>query len=69
MSINPLPNNVSSSGLINGLEAKCLRNLKASMVRVGCEKGSRDSRGIRISKGVHDGTRGQSSTVVFYPHH
>jgi len=39
MSTNPLPNHASSSGSINALEAECLRNLKAPMVRAGCEKG------------------------------
>jgi hypothetical protein len=43
VSIDPLPNHASSSGSINTLEAECLRNLKAPMVRVGCEKGRMNS--------------------------
>jgi sarcosine oxidase gamma subunit len=40
MSTNPLPNHVSGSGSVNALEAECSRNLKASMIRVGCEEGN-----------------------------
>jgi len=39
VSTNPLPNHALSSGSINALEMECLRNLKAPMIRVGCEKG------------------------------
>jgi len=45
MSSNPLPNHASSTGSVNALEAECSGNLKAPMVRVGCEEGNVHSRG------------------------
>lgn len=38
VSVNPLPNHASSNGLVNALEEECLGNLKALMIRVGCEE-------------------------------
>ena len=40
VSLNPLPNHASSTGSVNALEVECSENLKALMVRVGCEEGS-----------------------------
>jgi hypothetical protein len=38
VSVNPLPTHASSNGLVNALEEECLGNLKALMIRVGCEE-------------------------------
>jgi len=45
MSLNPLPNHTSGTGLVNALEAKCSGNLKAPMARARYEEGSVHSRG------------------------
>ena len=45
MSSNPRPNDASGSGSVNALEAECSENLKALIVRVGCEEDSVHSRG------------------------
>jgi len=43
VSTNPLSNHASGSGSVNTIEAECLRNLKAPMVKVGCEEGNINS--------------------------
>ena len=45
VSANSLPNHVSSSGSVNALETECPRNLRAPMVKAGCEEGNVYSRG------------------------
>jgi len=48
ISTNPLPNHASSSGSVNALEVECPRNLKAPIMKSGCEDGSISSWATQI---------------------
>jgi len=48
ISTNPLPNHASGSGSVNALEVECSGNLKAPIMKSGCEKGSISSWGTQV---------------------